>query len=90
MSNRTVDNVCAPAVATPKRRNLLKVRVTFGELDQIDLAASARQMDRSSWVRHACKMQSAREAIYRHPPLQLDPRDVAAARQARFKDAMEG
>ena len=93
MSNRNHNSACAQVVATKKhnRTKLIKFRVTADEIDMIDTAAAGRQMDRSGWLRHASKLQAARELSYRPPPpLQLDPRDVAAARQATITDAMEG
>ena len=84
MPIRTINCADARNVATDKRTELLKVRLTFDELVQLDTAASARQMDRSTWVRQALLHQAAREATYRPlPPLALDPKDVA-----QFKNAV--
>ena len=67
---------------------MVKFRCTTEEIDQIDTAAAGRRMDRSGWLRHASKLQAARELSYRPPPpLQLDPRDVAIFNQAKVRNA---
>lgn len=88
MSIRTINCADARNVATGKRTELLKVRLTFDELVLLDTAASERQMDRSTWVRQALLHQAAREATYRPlPPLQLDPKDVAIFKMAKVRNA---